>query len=603
MDPRAALKSIFGFDDFRPGQQAVVDALLAKRNVLAIMPTGAGKSLCFQLPAVLASGLTVVVSPLIALMANQVAILNAMGVAAGTINSGQDRAANVATWRRAQAGEIKLLYMSPERLLDERMIAALKRLEIAHFVIDEVHCVSQWGHDFRPEYMQLAQLRDLFPGIPIAGFTATADRQTRGDILARIFAGEAELFALGFDRPNIQIAVEDKNQPTRRLLELMAEHKGEQGIVYCLSRKSVDRLAATLGEHGFPALPYHAGLDTEVRRQNLDRFLTDPTVTMVATIAFGMGIDKPDIRFVFHTDLPSNIEAYYQEIGRAGRDGKPARAVLLYGFEDIRIRRAMIDDSTAPDEQKRIEHRRLDALLAYCEASSCRRQVLLGYFGETHGPCGNCDQCLSPSPTADATDLARAALETIVATNQMYGQAHIVDILVGRDTDKARAAGHDRLSTFGAGKATDAQVWRSLLRQLYAANAVAVDIAGYGAVKLTERGRRILREGERVMLRLGSAGRPAASRRAQRVAAAVADGVDAGLLARLKRLRVELARQRAVPAYVVFSDKSLSDMALIKPRDRTQFATVYGVGEKKLAEFSDVFLRAIREHEQAQAAD
>jgi ATP-dependent DNA helicase RecQ len=524
-------------------------------------------------------------------------------VPAGTINSGQDRETNVAIWRRAQAGEIKLLYMSPERLLNERMIDALKRLEIAHFVIDEVHCVSQWGHDFRPEYMQLARLRDMFPGIPIAGFTATADRQTRGDILARIFAGDAELFALGFDRPNIQIAVEDKNQPTKRLLELMTEHRGEQGIVYCLSRKSVDRLAATLNEHGFPALPYHAGLDTEMRRQHLDRFLTDPNVVMVATIAFGMGIDKPDIRFVFHTDLPSNIEAYYQEIGRAGRDGKPARAVLLYGFEDIRIRRAMIDDSSAADEQKRIEHRRLDALLAYCEASSCRRQPLLGYFGETHPPCGNCDQCLSPSPTVDATDLARAALETVVATNQMYGQAHIVDILVGRDTDKIRSAGHGTLATYGAGKAKDASFWRSLLRQLYAANAIAVDIAGYGAVKLTERGWRIFRDGERVMLRLDSARRPATGRRAARVAAAAADGVDAGLLVRLKRLRVELARARSVPAYVVFSDKSLSDMALIKPRDRTQFATVYGVGQKKLAEFADVFLREIARHETAEAAD
>jgi ATP-dependent DNA helicase RecQ len=602
MDPRAALKSVFGFDDFRPGQEAVVRALLAKRNVLAIMPTGAGKSLCFQLPAVLASGLTVVVSPLIALMANQVAILNALGVAAGTINSGQDRAANVAVWRRAQAGDIKLLYLSPERLLDARMIAALQKLAIAQFVIDEVHCVSQWGHDFRPEYMGLAQLRGLFPGVPIAGFTATADKQTRVDILGRIFGGTAEMFALGFDRPNIQIAVEDKNQPTKRLLELMAEHKGEQGIVYCLARKSVDRLAATLSGYGFPALPYHAGLDAETRRQHLDRFLTDPATTMVATIAFGMGIDKPDIRFVFHTDLPANMEAYYQEIGRAGRDGKPARAVLLYGFEDIRIRRAMIEESNAPDAQKRIEHRRLDALLAYCEAASCRRQPLLAYFGEDHPPCGNCDQCLSPGSTVDATDLARTALEAVAMTGQSYGQAHLVDVLAGRVTDKARSAGHDRLSTFGAGKSTDDRVWRSLLRQLYAANAVTVDIAGYGAVKLTERGRRILREGERVKLRLETPKRPAA-RRAARVAATAADGVDTALLARLKRLRVELARARGVPAYVVFSDKSLSDMALLKPRDRAQFAAVYGVGQMKLAEFADVFLREIRAHEQAQAAD
>ena len=603
MDPRAALKSVFGFDDFRPGQESVVAALMAKRNVLAIMPTGAGKSLCFQLPAIIAPGLTVVVSPLIALMANQVSLLTAMGVPAGSINSSQDRSRNVAVWRQAQAGEIKLLYMSPERLLDERMIGALQKLDIAQFVIDEVHCVSQWGHDFRPEYMRLAELRTLFPGVPLAGFTATADKQTRGDILKRIFDGNAELFALGFDRPNIQVAVEDKAGATKRLLELMGEHKGEQGIVYCLARKSVDRLAQTLNDHGFPALPYHAGLDTEVRRQNLDRFLTDPTVTMVATIAFGMGIDKPDVRFVFHTDLPANMEAYYQEIGRAGRDGKPARAVLLYGFDDIRIRRAMIDEGNASDAQKRIEQRRLDALLAYCEASSCRRQVLLGYFGETHGPCGNCDQCLQPSATVDATDRAIALLETVVATGQLYGQAHIVDVLVGRDTDRIRSAGHDRLSCHGAGKATDQGVWRSLLRQLYAANAITVDIAGYGGVKLAERGWRILREGEKVALRVEEARRSSASKRSTRLAQAVAENVDGNLLAALKRLRVELARARSVPAYVVFSDKTLSDMAMIKPRDRTQFATVYGVGQKKLAEFADVFLAVIARHESSQAAD
>ena len=600
MDPRAALKSVFGFDDFRPGQESVVRALLQRQNVLAIMPTGAGKSLCFQLPAVLAAGLTVVVSPLIALMENQVALMTAMGVPAATINSGRQREANVAVWRRVQAGEVKLLYMSPERLLDERMIAALQRLPIEHFVIDEVHCVSQWGHDFRPEYLQLARLREMFPGVPIAGFTATADQATRRDILAKIFAGEAQQFGLGFDRPNIQLAVEDRRQPNKRLIELMAEHKGEQGIVYCLARRTVDRIAELLNENGFPALPYHAGLDAEVRRRHLDRFLTDPSVTVVATIAFGMGIDKPDIRFVFHLDLPSNMEAYYQEIGRAGRDGKPARAVLLYGFDGIRIRRAMIDESNASDEQKRIEHRRLDALLSYCEASSCRRQALLAYFGEQHGPCGNCDQCLSPSETVDGTEQVRALLETIEATGQIYGQMHVIDVLMGRSNDKLHRAGHDRLATYGLGKGRDEGYWRSVLRQLYAANVIMIDFAQYGAARLTERGWRVLRQGERVMLRADSGSRQASvGRKTKHVP--MPESVDGALLAQLKRLRAELARARAVPAYVVFSDKSLIDMATRRPRDRRQFAEVYGVGERKLAEFADLFLAEIARHLGAEA--
>ncbi len=603
MEPRQALKSVFGFDDFRPGQEAVVRALLDKQHVLAIMPTGAGKSLCFQLPAVLAPGLTVVISPLIALMENQVALMAAMGVPAATINSGRARAANVAVWRRVQAGEIKLLYMSPERLLDERMMAALKRLPVEHFVIDEVHCVSQWGHDFRPEYLQLAALRETFPGVPIAGFTATADQATRRDIVAKIFDGKARQFALGFDRPNIQLVVEERRNGPRRVLELMAEHKGEQGIVYCLARRSVDEIAALLNENGFPALPYHAGLDADTRRRHLDRFLTDPTVTVVATIAFGMGIDKPDIRFVFHLDLPSNMEAYYQEIGRAGRDGKPAQAVLLYGLDGIRIRRAMIEESGAAEEQKRIEHRRLDALIAYCEASSCRRQALLAYFGEEHGPCGNCDQCLSPSETVDGTQEARAVLETIVAAGEMYGQIHIVDILLGRGNEKLLRAGHDRLPTYGWGKGRDERYWRSVLRQLYAGNVITIDVANYGVVKLAERGWRVLRQGERVMLRVDQPRRRATAtgRKARPVPVAMPEAAADALLARLKRLRAELARARAVPAYIVFSDKTLIDMAQRRPRDRLEFGQVYGVGERKLAEFADVFLREIARHDGAGA--
>ncbi len=589
----AALKSYFGFDDFRPGQEDVVDTLLARRDVLAVMPTGAGKSLCFQLPAAMETGLTVVVSPLIALMENQLAGLANFGVPAGAIHSGRPREANVADWRRAQAGEIKLLYMSPERLTTERMLAALDGLSVSRFVVDEAHCVSQWGHDFRPEYLALACLKDRFPKAAIAAFTATADAATRADIAARLLREDAATFVHGFDRPNIRIEVEEKREPMKRLAALLDEHPGEQGVIYCLSRKSCENVADRLSGPGRTVLAYHAGLDPDTRRERLERFLSEPDITIAATIAFGMGVDKPDIRFVFHLNLPSTLEAYYQEIGRAGRDGAPARATLLYGLDDLRSRRRMIDETAAPEEQKRVERRRLDALVAFCESITCRRVPLLAYFGEPSAPCGNCDACLSPPETYDGSETARLALGLIEETRELYGQSHIASVLRGKSTDKTRTAGHEDLPQFGAGANRPDGEWRSVLRQLYAMDALRIDDQ-YGSLQLTEYGREIL-AGEKVRLRKPSEPKKTAARVAPGPAA-FADAADAELFRRLKALRRDLAAERNAPAYTVFSDRTLMELVAAKPSSRAEFGRVFGVGAKKVELFAEAFLNVLAQN-------
>jgi ATP-dependent DNA helicase RecQ len=596
-DPHAALKSVFGFDEFRPGQEDVVRSILSGRDTLAVMPTGAGKSLCFQLPALMLEGLTVVVSPLIALMDNQVALLDGFGVRAGAIHSGRPRLESVEDWRAASSGDAKLLYMSPERLMTERMLSALERLPLAMIVIDEAHCVSQWGHDFRPEYLALGQLKARFPDARIAAFTATADDGTRREIVDKLFQGEAQTFVQGFDRPNLSLTVEDRGQNAKaRVAQLVAEHKGEQGIVYCLSRKSTEEVAEHLRAEGRPALAYHAGLDDETRRERLDRFLTERELVIVATVAFGMGVDKPDVRFVIHYNLPQSLEAYYQEVGRAGRDGNPARAVLLYGLNDLRLRRSMIESGEASDAQKRVERRRLDALIAYCEATECRRKMLLSYFGESAGPCGNCDVCLDPPKTEDGTEVARLILETIRATGERYGQSHVIDVVRGAGATKAKELGHDRLPVFGRGASRDAGAWRSILRQLYAADVVTVD-GEFGGVRLAERGRRILAGEEAIRLRLETAGRTRKGKRAEAVKTAEAAGADPELLAKLKALRMQLARAEQAPAYVIFSDRTLIDLALLRPTTREQFALAHGVGAKKLERYAEAFLAEIRKHQ------
>ena len=596
LEARRVLREVFGFEDFRPGQEAAIAALLAGRNALTVMPTGSGKSLCFQIPALVMRGLTVVVSPLIALMQDQVAALRLAGVAADCINSAKGRADNVAAWRRAATGETRLLYMAPERLMTERMLAALDRLHVSLFAIDEAHCISQWGPAFRPEYEDLCRLRALFPGVPIAALTATADEVTRDDIAEKLFGGQAEHVVLGFDRPNIKLTVEMKREWKRQLRSFVARHQGESGIVYCLSRKKTEETAAMLAADGVRALPYHAGMEKEEREAHQNIFMTDPGVVIVATIAFGMGIDKADVRYVFHTDLPGSVEAYYQEIGRAGRDGAPAEAHMLYGLADIRMRRQFIEEEDAGPERKRREHKRLDALLGYCEAPACRRIALLDYFGERTGACGNCDCCLDPSERVDGTEDAQKILSAVQHSGQRFGAAHVIDILRGTETEKIVRFSHGRLPVFGVGAGRGKNEWRSLIRQMVATGFLRLDIAGYGGLGITDKGRDLLRGKGAFRYREDTvAARPSAPSRETRGKEPEypLSGDQAALLDALKALRLRLAKERGVPAYIVFPDRTLIDMARRRPRTREEFAEVNGVGAAKLEQFAAPFLAAI----------
>lgn len=598
---RQVLKDVFGYDQFRPGQERIIDALLKGRNVLAVMPTGSGKSLCFQVPALVMGGLTIVVSPLVALMTDQVQALRLAGVAADAINSSQTREENVAAWQRAAAGKTRLLYMAPERLMTERMLDALAKLDVRLIAIDEAHCISQWGPAFRPEYQALTQLGELFADAPIAALTATADELTRADIARQLFGDNVETFVLGFDRPNISLTVEPKREWKRQVLSYVEVRRGQSGIVYCLSRKRTEEAAELLTENGIKALAYHAGMDKETREANQNAFMTESGIVMAATIAFGMGIDKPDVRFVVHADLPGSVEAYYQEFGRAGRDGAKAEAHMLFGLSDIRMRRMFIDQEDAGEDRKRREHQRLGALIGYCEASSCRRQILLGYFGEKAAPCGNCDACLAPGELVDATADAKQIIETIRATGSRFGAVHIVDVLMGAANERVLRLGHDKLATYGAGKRLRREEWQQLARQLVAANFLTLDIAGYGGLQVAEQGGALLR-GE-LQFRHRPTLPPRRSERKGKAAAAAAVLSDAEttLLDTLKQLRLRLAKQRRVAAYVIFSDKSLIDMAARKPQNPDEFAEVHGVGAAKLKAFSGVFLAAIARH-QAEAS-
>ncbi|MGL4592870.1 MAG: DNA helicase RecQ [Aestuariivirga sp.] len=597
------LRQTFGYPDFRPGQEEIVDALLAGRNVLAVMPTGAGKSLCYQVPALVKGGLAVVVSPLVALMQDQVAALKLAGVAAETINSAAGREENVAIWRRVAAGETRILYLAPERLMTDRMLAALQKLGLGLIAIDEAHCISQWGASFRPEYDMLQRLRDVFPGVPIGAFTATADEATRRDIAAKIFGGRAEIFVSGFDRPNIALTVVPKASPKNQLVEFLKDRAGESGIVYALSRKSSEELAAHLAGLGYRAVAYHAGLSAEARAEAQNLFMTERGVIVCATIAFGMGIDKPDVRFVFHADLPGSLDAYYQEIGRAGRDGQPAEAHMVFGLQDIQMRRRFIDQEDGGDERRRREHRRLDALVAYCEAPECRRQSLLAYFGEESGPCGNCDVCLSPADLVDGTVEARQAFEAVRITGERFGAGHIADLLAGKANEKAVALRHVDHAVFGIGKDRPRTEWQSLIRQLVGGGFLAIDVAGYGGLSLTPKARALMAGDGQFRYRRERVRGTKKVERQRRIAVAVADeGVSEELLQRLKALRARLARQGQVPAYVVFSDRSLIDMARRVPLTRWDFGEVHGVGEAKLERFGEVFLAEVRRYVEEGAA-
>ncbi|MGC5842156.1 DNA helicase RecQ [Mesorhizobium abyssinicae] len=591
------LKDVFGFDDFRPGQAAVMEALLAGQHVLAVMPTGAGKSLCYQVPALVLGGLTIVVSPLVALMQDQVAALRLAGVAADTINSSLDRDANVAAWRRVASGQTRLLYLAPERLMTERMLDALARLDVRLIAVDEAHCISQWGPAFRREYEDLSRLGGIFPDVPVIALTATADEGTRADIEARLFAGRVETLVLGFDRPNIKLAIEAKQDSKRQLLRFVERHPGRSGIVYCLSRRKTEEMAAFLEKNGVTALAYHAGMSKEAREANQNAFMTLSGVVMVATIAFGMGIDKPDVAYVFHTDLPGSLEAYYQEIGRAGRDGRAAEAHMLFGLGDIRTRRMFIDDEDAAPEHKRRSHGRLDTLIGYCETAQCRRQVLLGYFGEQAEPCGNCDNCLEQVPRADGSAEARLILAAVAQSGERFGAAHVIDILLGHETEKVLARSHQRLASFGTGMAHKRPAWLSLIRQLVAGGFLMPDPAGHGGLAIADSGHALGRGEGSFEYRVETRHRSMRGKaRSAEGGGADMDGVDAALLATLKTLRLRLAKERQVPAYVVFSDRTLIDMADRRPRDLDAFAEVNGVGEAKLREFGEIFLEAIAGH-------
>ena len=597
------LRHTFGYDSFRPGQEGIVDTLLEGKNVLAVMPTGSGKSLCYQVPALVKGGLSIVVSPLVALMQDQVAALKFAGVAAETINSAASRDDNVTIWKRVAAGEVRLLYLSPERLMTDRMIGALQKLDVGLIAIDEAHCISQWGASFRPEYDMLQSLKDSFPNVPIGAFTATADEATRRDIVAKIFGGKAEVYVSGFDRPNIRLLVEPKKGVKDQLLNFLEGHKGQSGIVYALSRKSTEELAAHLVSKGHRAVAYHAGMSAEDRAEAQNLFMAEKGVIVCATIAFGMGIDKPDVRFVFHADLPSSLDAYYQEIGRAGRDGNPAEAQMVFGLSDIQMRRRFIDQEEGGPDRRRREHKRIDSLVAYCEAPECRRQNLLIYFGEESLPCGNCDVCLDPAEMVDGTAEARWVLEAVTLTGERFGAAHVADVLSGKANDKAMALKHDALPVFGIGKAHGKQHWQSLLRQMVGGGFLSIDVAGFGGLGITAKGRTLTNGGGEFRYRRDIVRTSKKADRARRMVAAVEEGgISDELLQRLKGLRAKLARQRSVPAFVIFSDRTLIDMAAKRPLTRWDFGEVHGVGEAKLQQFADIFLTEIRSFVQDQNA-
>lgn len=590
MDARQALHDVFGYTAFRPGQEEIIDALMAGTNLLAVMPTGAGKSLCYQIPAILSERLTVVVSPLLALMDDQVEALRANGVGVVAIHSGASRDDNVVKWQDVQSGRCKLLYLSPERLMTPRMLAALGALNPALFVVDEAHCISKWGASFRPDYEQLSRLREAFPDATIAAFTATADKATRSDIATKLFREDGRIIVHGFDRPNLRLTVATKAVWKDQLMAFLADKKGQPGIIYCLSRKFTDEVSVYLMGQGLNAIAYHAGQSAEQRKVNQDRFMSEDGVIMVATIAFGMGIDKADIRYVCHLNLPGSLEAYYQEIGRAGRDGAPAETMLLYGLGDMALRRQFIEQETSAPEHKRREHKRLDALLAYCEASQCRRISLLAYFDETSQPCGNCDNCLSPAEMLDGSEQARMVLSTVVRTGQAFGAIHIIDILRGGNSQKILERRHHDLPTHGAGKAHSKEYWQSFIRQVVAGGYLNINVQKYGGLEVTARGRSVLSGEEPFTFREISKTKPAPAARKGKVGPDLPEDT-AGRLSELKKLRLTLARERKVAAYIIFPDSTLIEMAEQQPRTLDEMASINGVGPKKLREFGPQFLK------------
>ncbi|MEW8325650.1 MAG: DNA helicase RecQ [Candidatus Thiodiazotropha sp.] len=593
---REVLRHTFGYSGFRSSQERIISHLIDGGDALVLMPTGGGKSLCYQIPAIVREGTGVVISPLIALMQDQVNSLLQYGVRAAYLNSSLSHEEAALVERQLLQGELDLLYIAPERLLTPRTLDLLRQSRFALFAIDEAHCVSQWGHDFRPEYIQLSQLHERFPETPRIALTATADAPTRREITQRLKLQQAAEFIASFDRPNIryQITENDGNARERLLRFIREEHPGESGIVYCLSRKRVEEIAAWLRSREIEALPYHAGMDNQTRQGHQNRFRQEEGIVIVATIAFGMGIDKPDVRFVAHLNLPKSIEAYYQETGRAGRDGEAADAWMVYGLQDVITLRQMTTASEAGEDHKRMERHKLDAMLAFCEITTCRRQALLAYFDDhLEQPCGNCDVCLQPPQTWDATVAAQMALSCAHRTGQRFGVNYLVDVLLGKESERIKGFGHDRVSTYGIGCDLGAAEWRSVYRQLIAHGLLSVDLEGYGGLHLTQASRPVLRGETPLMLRKTRKMKP--KRRAKQIDAAEVGDADHALWQALRALRLELAQAQGVPAYVVFHDATLMEMAERRPRDRQQLAMISGVGDHKLARYGDAFLRVLRD--------
>lgn len=596
------LQTVFGYETFRPRQEEVIERLIAGGDALVLMPTGGGKSLCYQIPAMVRAGTGIIVSPLISLMQDQVSALGQSGVRGAYLNSTQDAGEGMRVEKQLLDGELDLVYVAPERLLSPRFLDLLGRAKLALFAIDEAHCVSQWGHDFRRDYLELSILHERFPDIPRIALTATADDTTRAEIIKRLSLEKAKIVVCGFDRPNIRYTISLKQKPRDQLLRFIEDgHRDDAGIVYCLSRKKVDSTAEWLRGKGFNALAYHAGLSAEVRSRHQGRFLKEEGIIIVATIAFGLGIDKPDVRFVVHMDLPKSIEAYYQETGRAGRDGLPADAWMVYGLQDIVMLRRMIEGSESDESRKRVERHKLDALVGLCEVTTCRRQALLSHFGETPPEkCSNCDNCLEPVEQWDGTVAAQKALSCVYRTGQRFGAGYLIDVLLGNDVERIRRLGHDRLSTFGIGKELGAPEWRSVIRQLVTRNFLSVDVDGFGSLKLTDESRAVL-NGE-LQLHLRKEKKPEKKpkkKRAERRKGPFAETSEPGdkkLWEALRERRTEIAKDQGVPPYVIFHDTTFTEMVEQRPQDLEQMRLITGVGERKLELYGDDFLKIIREH-------